>query len=242
VPGPLQPAPTIPLQRIGEAIPLSRESSFSSTTSLARGDGLTPRVSRFSIETHAKDGVLEGANAVLETLLKQNETQRAVLDELFGMRLGGLRNAKEASKTLDLHPTTPPSPAHPPTNSLSQQSTTTPNEAVASAGVGPLRLTTHMDLLGNMQTINTQVQSVLKENELLKRDNEVLRRELDSLRKTLAMTTGTSPPSSSAVAVTLDTQNVISGAAVLPNPANTPSTAESNTQRTSNTSSTSQLK
>lgn len=76
----------------------------------------------------------------LETLSKQNETQRAILDELFaGMRLAGLRNAREASKQLDLYPAAPPSPAHPPTIPLLQHSTTASYEAMASAGVGSQR-------------------------------------------------------------------------------------------------------
>ncbi|RUS14450.1 hypothetical protein BC938DRAFT_477362 [Jimgerdemannia flammicorona] len=73
----------------------------------------------------------------LETLFKQNESQRAVLAELFG--LAGLRGASGsgagAGKILDFYPPVPPSPAF----SQSSQSTTIPNGAAAGAGAGPHR-------------------------------------------------------------------------------------------------------
>ncbi|RUS16930.1 hypothetical protein BC938DRAFT_476422 [Jimgerdemannia flammicorona] len=66
--GPLQPGPTIPMQRV-DGVPLSREGSFSSTASLTRGDGLAAKVSRFSVESrhevHMKETVVENTSVVV---------------------------------------------------------------------------------------------------------------------------------------------------------------------------------
>ncbi|KAI8578731.1 hypothetical protein K450DRAFT_245242 [Umbelopsis ramanniana AG] len=127
--------------------------STSPSSSLSRGQAprLTEQASAHILTSH------------LEALLKQNETQRMILTDLYGGMGGGPSNPNISRSRAGSESRRAPFPIMEP--------------------MEPKPLSSSTDVLFGMDQLQQKMQAILRDNESLHRENDNLRRELDRLRR-----------------------------------------------------------
>ncbi|KAJ2960390.1 hypothetical protein NQZ79_g4227 [Umbelopsis isabellina] len=148
--------------------------STSPSSSISRG-----QMSRLSDSRLADPGSAHILTAHLEALLKQNETQRMILTDLYG----GMST---------------------PSSSISRSRAGSQSRPAAFHAFEPIEskpLSSSSDLLFGMEQLQQKMQAVLRDNESLHRENENLRRELERLRRSASATVINTASGSSAVPI-----------------------------------------
>jgi len=147
---------------------VSGSPSTSPSSSLSRGQAprLNDQASAHILTSH------------LEALLKQNETQRMILNDLYG----GMSVAPNPSISR---------------SRAGSESRRAPFPIMEP--IEPKPLATSNDLLYGMEQLQQKMQAVLRDNESLHRENDNLRRELERLRRSTNATVINTASGSSAV-------------------------------------------
>ncbi|KAJ1555019.1 hypothetical protein HK405_003435 [Cladochytrium tenue] len=156
----------------------------SPTTSIARGSRFTtnaisiPLSASLSASSVLSSMDAGAVNERLDTILRQNQQQQALLGELIAIMT-------RAGVTL---PDNLASPAASPLSIFGNIVPEPPSPYSAVSTDATVRYKVLLYLTGvSLQPLDMQVTAVLKENDVRRRENEVLRRDYESLRREFEM-------------------------------------------------------